>query len=594
MKNSNRTSIQKDMTFRFSVLVFVFFQFVACVHSGKSPDNKEFSDLTRSFLKELWETHPDWASKSGLSEYDSILEIPDRQTYDKKLDFYKKHLTLFKKFDETRLSVSQITDRQLILNKMEKGIWTIEIFKPHEWNPARHNIGPSVSAVLDKRSIPLDERLESLNEKLLKVSEFYRAVRLNINRPTKEHLKLAIKQTRGLEKYLKFLIAKKFKDSRLPRRKRQSLNQRIKAAGTIVGNHIRFLNGILVRPQKVGGFRSFSIGEVLYRQKFKFDLQVAGSPGQLYQKALAAKEDVLSKMFDLATTLYPEYYGTGLPPENRYKVISNVIKKLSKKHGKPGDFIRSVREQLPELAEFVKEKDLLTLNPEKPLEVRETPLYQRGVAGAGIDPPGPFDRDRQTYYNVTPLNAMSPEEQESYLREYNDYTLQILNIHEAIPGHYVQQIYNNKSASLIPSIFITGTMTEGWAVYAERMMLEQGYGDNSRELWLMYYKWFLRVVTNTIIDYEIHNKGLGRKQALKLMMTEGFQERAEAEKKWNRATVSQVQLASYFAGFTEIYDLREQIKTLQGMDFDLKKFHETFLSFGSAPVRESKRLMIPF
>ena len=167
-----------------------------------------------------------------------------------------------------------------------------------------------------------------------------------------------------------------------------------------------------------------------------------------------------------------------------------------------------------------------------------------------------------------------------------------MNIHEAIPGHYVQLVYSNQSPSLVKSIFGNGPMVEGWAVYTERMMLEEGYGENSQELWLMYYKWFLRVVTNTIIDYEIHNKKLTKKDAMKLMVEDAFQEKAEAEGKWNRATVSQVQLASYFAGFSEIYQLRETIKKEDGEDFNLKQFHETFLSFGSAPIKEIKKLML--
>jgi len=190
---------------------------------------------------------------------------------------------------------------------------------------------------------------------------------------------------------------------------------------------------------------------------------------------------------------------------------------------------------------------------------------------------------------------MSRAQQASYLKEYNDYTLQILNIHEAVPGHYVQLVYSNKSPSLIKSIIGNGTMIEGWAVYTERMMLEEGYGDNSPELWLMYYKWFLRVVTNTILDYEIHNKNLSKAEGMKMMTELAFQESAEAEGKWNRATVSQVQLCSYFAGFNEIYTLRETIKKNKidkKETFNLKEFHETFLSFGSAPVKEIKKLML--
>ena len=85
--------------------------------------------------------------------------------------------------------------------------------------------------------------------------------------------------------------------------------------------------------------------------------------------------------------------------------------------------------------------------------------------------------------------------------------LPVLNIHEAIPGHYAQLVYANRSPSLIKSIFGNGAMVEGWAVYAERMMLESGYGEHKAEAWLIYSKWNLRSVTNTILDYGVHVLG---------------------------------------------------------------------------------------
>jgi uncharacterized protein (DUF885 family) len=135
-------------------------------------------------------------------------------------------------------------------------------------------------------------------------------------------------------------------------------------------------------------------------------------------------------------------------------------------------------------------------------------------------------------------------------------------------------------------------MIEGWAVYSERMMLEEGYGNNEPEMWLMYSKWNLRVVVNTILDYSIQVLGIERDEALDLLMNEAFQERAEAEGKWRRATVSQVQLTSYFNGYTEIYKFREEIKQNLGDEFDLKVFHNKFLSYGSAPVSLIRELML--
>jgi uncharacterized protein (DUF885 family) len=215
-----------------------------------------------------------------------------------------------------------------------------------------------------------------------------------------------------------------------------------------------------------------------------------------------------------------------------------------------------------------------------------------GVAGASISAPGPFDKQADTYYNVGSIANYSKSQAESYLREYNDYTLQILNIHEAIPGHYAQLIYSNQSPSLIKSLFGNGAMIEGWAVYTERMMMEEGYGNNQPELWLMYYKWHLRTVCNTILDYGLHALDWDKTKALQLLEKEAFQEKSEAEGKYKRATLSQVQLCSYFSGYSEIFDLRSDLKKDSTVKFDLKKFHEQFLSYGSAPVKYIRALML--
>jgi len=209
-----------------------------------------------------------------------------------------------------------------------------------------------------------------------------------------------------------------------------------------------------------------------------------------------------------------------------------------------------------------------------------------------VNAPGPYDATANTYYNVSPLDGYTEEQAESYLREYNHWILQILNIHEAIPGHYTQLMHANKSPSKIKSIFSNGAMVEGWAVYSERMMLENGYGDNEPEMWLMYSKWNLRVVVNTILDYRVQVLGLERQAALDLLMNEAFQERTEAEGKWRRATISQVQLTSYFTGYSEIYAFREELKQRLGENFDLRTFHNKFLSYGSAPIPVIRNSML--
>jgi uncharacterized protein (DUF885 family) len=284
--------------------------------------------------------------------------------------------------------------------------------------------------------------------------------------------------------------------------------------------------------------------------------------------------------------------GNAPMPADRLVLIRAVIDELSKRHARREEFVEVVRRQIPQLEAFVREKDLVDQDPTRPLLVRETPHYMRGVAGASISAPGPLNPTANTYYNVTPLDDSTPEEAESFLREYNDWTLQILNIHEAIPGHYTQLMHANKSKSLVKSVFANGSMIEGWAVFGEKMMLDAGYDGGSPEIRLAWMKWNLRTVMNTILDYEIQTKDLQREAAMRLMTREAFQQEAEATEKWRRATLTQVQLTSYFNGYAEITALRDEMRAKQGSAFTVKGFNNQFLSYGNAPVRLIRELML--
>jgi len=303
-------------------------------------------------------------------------------------------------------------------------------------------------------------------------------------------------------------------------------------------------------------------------------------------------------MFNITLNLWPKYLKNKPVPENKLFAIKALIDVISLNHVSADSFQVAIERQIPTLTAFIREKNLITLDADKPLVVRKEPAYMAGLAGASISSPGPYDKNGNTYYNVGSLSGWEKKRAESYLREYNDYILQILNIHEAIPGHYVQLVYSNKSPSIIKSILGNGAMVEGWAVYSERMMLENGYGAVGNdslappEMWLMYYKWNLRSTCNTILDYCVHVKNMSKEDALSLLTKEAFQQQAEAEGKWHRVSISQVQLCSYFTGYTEISDFRDEYRKLKGTSFDLKAFHEKFLSFGSAPVKYIRQLML--
>ncbi|WP_312436518.1 DUF885 domain-containing protein [Janthinobacterium sp.] len=561
---------------------------VAAVATENSRD-RTMNYLSGQFLTNLWRLDPESAISAGKYDGAANLTIPDAASRQRQLAFIDEWLEKFGKLDGSKMSDKQRTDLALLTNKLQSDRWYLTTFREFEWNPAMYNVASSIDFILNTEYASQPQRLRTLLKRIATVPQYYVAARASIVNPTREHTQLAIAQSAGVLSVLDDLN-KAAQASILTPTEKQLYNARITAARTAVQGYAAWLTEQDAALAQ-NGARSFRIGKELYEQKFNYDIQASVSAEQMYQKALAAREKLLEHMDSLSDELWVKTMGNVAKPQDRTAKIGMVIDKLSSNHVAPADFVPEIRRQIPQLQEWVTSHNLLTMDPQKPLVVRETPPYQRGVAGASIEAPGPYRPQDRTYYNVTPLDGETPEQAESSLREYNHWILQILNIHEAIPGHYTQLIYANKSPSLVKSIFGNGAMIEGWAVYGERMMLESGYGNNEAEMWLMYSKWNLRSVTNTILDYSVHVLGMTEAQAIDLLTRQAFQTRREATEKWRRVQLSSVQLTSYFSGYSEIMDLREQRKQALGSRFVLKDFHEQFLSYGSAPVKVIRELM---
>lgn len=551
----------------------------------------QFSDFSKNFIDELWKNNPEWSLWAGYGKYDDVLTVPNKASRQKDLAITQSQLTALEKFDIESLNSNQQTDYYLIENLLKKNIWSLTKFKSWQWNPSSYNVAGGFAKIINGRFESDKNKFEKVLRRLVNVPDYYHAAQKNIENPTVEYTQLAISQNKGAFSVFSPELLTKVKASDLSDSDKALFEQRFNAATKAVQGYIDFLTQLEKDLVKSGNARSFRIGEALYEEKFAFDIQSGYTAKEVYQKAVNDKDTVLQEMVKITEQLWPKYLADKPMPANKQKAVAQLIKHLSVKHVSADEFVPEIKRQIPVLEKFVIEKDLIDLDPEKPLVVRETPDYMRGFAGASISAPGPYETKENTYYNVTPLDNMDAEQAESYLREYNHWILQILNIHEAIPGHYTQLVYSNESPSLIKSILGNGAMVEGWAVYSERMMLEEGYGDFEPEMWLMYYKWNLRVICNTILDYSIQVKGMTEQQGLDLLMNDAFQEHAEASGKWRRATLSQVQLTSYYTGYREIYDFRELQKQKLGKDFNLKAFHNEFLSYGSAPVKYIRGLM---
>ena len=570
--------------------------------SANAADGLFQRDFGERFFTQWWRMHSDSAIENGYYKSADRLNVPDAHARASELEQLQRWQAQLHKIDPQSLSPPVRADWTLLENLFNSDRWVLTELRAWEWDPSVYNVAEPFALLLT--NAPAQERLRTVLRRLEQVPAYYAAAKRSIKDPTPEHVDLAIQQNRGALDVLGDGLTRQINGSNLSPNERGLLEQRIRAARAAISDYVSWLEALqqrmaaTLRPAGPGDFgaaagrvRSFRIGRKLYDQEFTYQVQSGETAEALYQRAQQEKARLLEKMRLLAELLWPKYFPNEPLPADRQELTARVIAEISKQHAAPADLVPAVKRLIPQLEDWVNEHHLLDVDRSKPLQVRETPPYERGVAGGSLDPPGPYDPGAPSYFNLDPMSDLTAEQAESFLREYNRWMLPILVIHETVPGHYVQLMYSNRSASLIKSVFGNGATIEGWAVYGERMMMESGYGDDTAEQWLIYWKWNLRSVCNTILDYGVHVLGMSEQDARRLLVHDAFQGEQEFREKWHRVKVTSVQLTTYFAGYSAIYDFRERLKKEQGSAFDLKRFHEQFLSYGSAPVPLIEEMM---
>jgi uncharacterized protein (DUF885 family) len=282
------------------------------------------------------------------------------------------------------------------------------------------------------------------------------------------------------------------------------------------------------------------------------------------ERILAAAEReyvaVRAEMVRLARDLWPVWCPGRALPDDEGRLVRDVLDAVAAEHPDAADLLDFCRVENARIEAFCVERDLIGLADE-PLEIRWTPVFLRAFGGAMLSSPGPLDRGQKAFFAITPMpDGWTDEQRESNLREDNDRMLRLLTIHEAVPGHYLQGGYANRCPSLVRAIFASGLFAEGWAVYITQVMMDLGYGADDPALLLTHWKFYLRSITNALIDARVHCDGMTAEEAVGLMVDGGFQEEAEARAKFDRARLSSTQLSTYFAGSLEMWDIEREVR----------------------------------
>jgi uncharacterized protein (DUF885 family) len=561
--------------------------------------DQQFEALAARYLRESTELSPVNATRLGEHRFDDRLDDVSAAGWQNKLQFAELYLSTLDSVELAKLSRGNQVDALLLRHDLEFDRWQLRTLEEWRWNPLVYTriAGDGLNNLVAREFAPLDERMRNVGKRLDELPRLLAQARevLVPARVPKVFAETAARQNGGLVAMLDGEIGQQL--GALPAAQQESLRASIAKARSALNQHQIWLEKRLT-PDAKGDFR---LGKELYDQKLALALFSPLSREEIRARAEAELETSHVAMYEIARTVLkdPSLKKLRAPPstpekpsaEQRQRAIRAALELAYAQRPRRDAVLDAARAALVDTTRFVREKNLVTL-PDEPLEIIVMPEFQRGVALAYCDSPGPLEPAQKTFFAVSPIPTQWTRAQtDSFLREYNTRSIHNLTIHEAMPGHYLQLAHSNKYASTLRAVLGSGPFIEGWAVYTERVMIEQGYMNGDPLMRLIQLKWYIRTIANALLDQAVHVDGISRDAAMKLLMESAFQEEREAAGKWTRAQLTSAQLPVYFVGAQEHFALRAEARQRAGAAFDLKEYHDKVLSFGSPPVRFARELL---
>ncbi len=548
-----------------------------------------FQRIAHDYIERYLQANPEDATELGDHRFDGQLTDYSPDARAKDLATQKEFRGKLNAIDGSKLTGANSIDFRILKENIDYQIFRAEELKEPDWNPLVYmqSLANSLYLLVARDFAPAEKRIPNLRQRMEKIPDVIAQAKANLQHPPRVHTETAIEQTQGAINLVREGLAPLFDQAGRTKKDLAPLQQK---TITALEDYKEWLQNDLL-PRSDGNFR---LGAEKYRKKLHFALASDLSMEEIMGRAQTDLQQTQTAIYETALPLYKKYFPNADPGTfaDKHKVTAAVLDKLAEQHPNDATVVDFAKTVVTEATSFVKQHDLVAV-PNAPLDVIAMPEFKRGVAIAYCDAPGPLEKNGKTFFAVAPTpKDWSKERNESFFREYNNYMIRDLTVHEAMPGHYLQLAHANefRAPTLVRAIFRSGPFIEGWAVYCEQMMAEQGYGGP--EVKMQQLKMRLRAICNAILDQSIHAGDMTEQQAMDLMTKEGYQQEGEAVAKWKRARLTSAQLSTYFVGATEHLDLRTAEQKKLGSDFNLKKYNDQVISYGSPPVKYVRELML--
>ena len=560
-----------------------------------SQADRNFETLTRRWLDRSMRLSPIQATQDGDHRFDARIDDVSASGRAAVRRFNEETLRALDGIETGALSRANQVDKALLTNRLRSSIWSDDAIQNPLWNPLYYHgkVGDALYGLMAREYAPVGQRLEAATARMNALPAVFAEARrtLVLERVPAVYAETVGRQNRGLKSIISELIDP-HKDA-LTGAKRAALDAAIAHFTAAVDEHQAWIEHTLT-PAARGEFR---IGAEKFDQKLAFTLQTSLTRQDVRARAQSALTACREEMYRVAARALAGRAGApptpaNPTPEQQQAAIRAALDIAAAERAPRDQLVPVATHAVEEATAFVRAHDLITL-PDSPVRVILMPEFQRGVAVAYCDSPGPLEHGTETFYAVSPVPDDWTEAQAtSFLREYNTRAILDVGVHEAMPGHYVQIWHAHQYPSTLRALLSSGSFVEGWAVYAEDMMATQGFKGDDPLYRLSQLKVQLRTICNAILDQMVHIDGASREDVMHFLVDTAFQEEREAAGKWTRAQLSSTQLSTYFVGWNEHAECRAEAERRWGANFNLKTYHDRVLSFGSPPMRYARALLL--
>lgn len=533
------------------------------------------AQIASEYLRGHFAFYPSEATALGVHEFDHLLEARDAEAIAREVRRLRGTLAALARVPESRLSPEARYDYLVLQSHARAELLELEDVRMWQRNPNVYNqlLASGVDNILKRNYAPIAARLDALVARERQIARLLEDARANLQNPPRIYTETAIAQVGGSIEYFTTVVPQMFERAgggRLPAARRAEFETTNDAAVRALKAFREWLRSDLLSRSN----GDYAIGAENYRRKLLYEEMVDTPLAGLIREGERELRRTQNEMRAVAEEIAPG------------RDLMSVIRLLGRDHPSASGLAGETRAELNRIRAFVRTQEILTLPASENLQVAETPEYARSTSFASMDTPGAFERvATEAYYYVTPPDpAWDARRKEEHLSFYNRYSLPIVSIHEVYPGHYYQLLAARRSPSRVRAALGSGSFIEGWAHYAEQMMLDEGFGGNNPKLKLAQLQAALSRLCRYLVGLKMHTGGMSYEGGVEFFMREGYMERTNAEREARRGTLDPTYLI-YTLGKMEILKLREEYRQRAGASFRLGEFHDRLLSYGSPPVK---------